>query len=98
MSDLIGRTPAGPMQAITLGETAVSLKVPAGATLALISVENGSIRLRDDGEPPSPSRGHPLASSMLYGGSLSAIQFIAAATSDAEPRSGGAVITVSYYR
>lgn len=76
---------------------AVSLTVPDGATVALLSVGNTSvIRWRDDGVAPTATTGmiiNPdinVVGGYEYWGSLADIQFIDAGT--------GATLDVSYYR
>jgi hypothetical protein len=94
MSDfLIGRTPVGTMQVIELdSSTAQGLDVPAGARVALISVE-GKIRWAD-GPLPTPSQGHPMSDEhMLYGGSLTSITFVAQAGLANNP-----IVTASFYK
>lgn len=83
-------TPLGYQQITGLG-TAKALTVPSGATLAVISVEGGSVRYRDDGTDPTTTIGMPLPEAgITYTGSLAAIKFIQAA--------GTAVLNVLYYR
>jgi hypothetical protein len=67
-----------------------SLTVPPGATMALIAVSGGSARWRDDGTPPDPLTGMPLAAGQefQYSGNLAAIQFFGAA----------ATLDVSFYQ
>jgi hypothetical protein len=91
MSDLIGRTPAGPTEMLTLGAAPQGLTVPRGATIALISIEGGPVRWRDDA-PPSASQGQAMSPGerMLYGGALAALQFVA--------QDQSATVVVSYYR
>lgn len=72
--------------------TVQGLTVPKGATCAVIAVEAQAVRWRDDGVAPSATVGMPLlvGASLEYGGTLSAIQFIA--------ETPGGIINVSYYR
>lgn len=79
-------TPLG-YQQITSLSSAAALTVPIGATIALVAVEGGSIRYRDDGTAPTATVGMPIAAGQefQYTGNLAAIQFIsqgAAATLD----------------
>ena len=84
-------TPLG-YQQITSLAAAEGLTVPAGATLALISVEGAAVRYRDDATPPTATVGMPLAigQAVSYTGNLAAIQFI--------QQSGSATINVLYYK
>lgn len=83
-------TPLG-YQQITSLATAQSLTVPAGATIALISIEGAPIRYRDDGVAPTATVGMPLLAGQAfqYSGTLSAIQFI--------QQSASATLDVLYY-
>lgn len=91
-------TPLGFQQLSSLSASA-GLTAPAGATLAMICVENQAIRYRDDGTPPTASVGMPAApylslisqpNCFQYSGSLSGILFI--------EQNPGASIDVSYYK
>src|SRR5258706_4123756 len=66
------------------------LTVPAGATMALISVSGATVRWRDDGTAPTASIGMPVTASQefQYSGNLSKIQFIGT----------GATLDISYYQ
>jgi hypothetical protein len=67
--------------------------IPTGATMIAVQAETANIRYRDDGTPPTASVGQLLVTGqnpMLYTGTLSAIQFIAA--------TGSPVLDVSFYR
>jgi hypothetical protein len=67
--------------------------IPAGATMMAVQAETANIRYRDDGVAPTSSIGQLLVSGqnpMLYTGTLSAIQFIAA--------TGSPILDVSFYR
>jgi hypothetical protein len=84
-------TPMG-YQQIALSTTSVStLTVPAGARIAVIQAEGGTVRWRDDGTAPTASVGMILSqnSELDYDGSLSSIQLIAVVA--------GALADVSYY-
>lgn len=73
--------------------SAVSGGIPAGATMALLSVETNNVRYRDDGIAPTSSVGTPLAAGLSawpYSGSLSAIKFI--------PTTGSATVDVCFYK
>ena len=73
--------------------TAVGLTIPAGATVALLSVDTAPVRWRDDGTAPTASIGMPIPSGQApfqYSGTLANLQFIA--------ESGSPVLNVSYYR
>lgn len=72
--------------------TVSSLTVPTGAKIAYITADTQAARWRDDGTAPTSAAGMMLATGnppLIYGGRLSAIQFIAA--------SSGAILSVSYY-
>lgn len=75
-----------------IGAAAKALIVPAGALAAQITVSGANVRYRDDGVAPTATVGMPVfqATSWLYSGPLTAIQFIA--------QSGNATLDVSYYR
>jgi hypothetical protein len=79
-------------QQITSLSSAVTLTVPANATIAEICVETQGIRYRDDGTAPTASIGMPVASGTCfqYAGPLSAIQII--------QQTSSATIDISYYK
>jgi hypothetical protein len=80
-------------QQLTSISSATSLTVPAGATIAVITVEAEAARYRDDGTAPTASVGIllPVASPpYFYAGPLSAFQII--------QTTNGAIVNVSYYR
>ena len=66
------------------------LTVPAGATMALISVSGATMRWRDDGTAPTASVGMPVVAGQefQYSGNLSKIQVIGS----------GATLDISYYQ
>lgn len=65
--------------------------IPAGATVAQISVETAAVRYRDDGVAPTTTVGMPAPiGSFQYSGPLSALQFIA--------QTAGSVVDVSFYK
>lgn len=68
------------------------LSVPAGATIAYITVEGAPVRWRDDGTAPTATVGTlvGVGSQIIYSGSLAAIQFI--------QQSATATLDVSYYK
>jgi hypothetical protein len=73
--------------------SAQKLTVPAGANVALISVEVAAVRWRDDGTAPTTSIGMYLPNGLApfeYSGTLDAIEFIAA--------TGSPLVNVSYYK
>ncbi|HTW34171.1 MAG TPA: hypothetical protein VMD53_06110 [Rhizomicrobium sp.] len=77
-------TPLGCQQITSLSSAVGFSSIPAGATLASISVEGQTVRYRDDGTAPTASVGTPLPAGLTawpYSGSLSAIQFIQVAPS-----------------
>lgn len=78
-------------QQLTVSSTAVTLTVPEGARLALISCEDDAVRWRDDGTNPTAAVGMGLTSGkeLSYSGNLAAITFIRQ-TTDAE-------LNISYY-
>lgn len=87
--------PAGAYQQLTVSTTSTALTVPAGARIALITLEatNGA-RWRDDGTAPTAAIGMPIAGGagpVLFQGNLSALRFIRSGAADA-------VLNVSYYR
>ena len=84
-------TPLG-YQQITGLSSVQTLTVPAGATHALIRVEDQAVRWRDDGTDPTASIGMPLAADdeRLYSGDLSAMGFI--------EETASAKLNVSYYK
>lgn len=72
--------------------SSVSGGIPAGATLASLSVETNAVRYRDDGTAPTATVGTPLAAGLSawpYSGNLAAIRFI--------PQTGNATIDVCFY-
>jgi hypothetical protein len=67
--------------------------IPAGASMAAIQAETAAVRYRDDGTAPTASVGMEIVSGanpMLYTGTLSELQFIAA--------SGSPLLDVVFYR
>ena len=92
-----GGTPLGYQQisAATLA-TATALTIPAGAIVALVTVDTAAVRWRDDGTAPTASIGMQMiatataTSSLAFAGaSMSAVKFILAA--------GSPILNVSYY-
>ncbi len=85
------RTALGYEQLTSL-TTATALTPPAGATLAVISVEGAAVRYRDDGTAPTATVGMPLAISQqfTYSGDFSKLEFIGQAA--------GAILNVSFYK
>ena len=91
----IYRTPLG-FQALTVTSgAAVALTVPAAANMAVISVENNSIRTRDDGTNPTTTVGF-----LVFPGNsielqsltvLNATKFIAVDATDA-------TLSIQYYQ
>jgi hypothetical protein len=80
-------------QQITATGTAASLTVPAGAKMAVISVETAAIRWRDDGVDPTTTVGMPVAAAATpieYSGPLANFRLIA--------QTGSPIVNVSYYR
>lgn len=84
-------TPLG-YQQITSLSSAATLTIPIGATIALIAVEGGAIRYRDDGTAPTATVGMPIAAGQefQYTGNLAALQFI--------QQSATATLDVLYYK
>jgi hypothetical protein len=82
---------AGAHQQLTITSGAVvTLTVPAIATTASFTVENGSIRMLDDGVAPTPTLGNVWSiGPAYYGGNLKTLQFIAVSTT--------ATLDVLYY-
>lgn len=89
----------GPLKLVPLGyqqitlSAATGLTVPAGANVAVISVETAGLRWRDDGTNPTSSIGMPIASGAVpfeYWGDLSTFVMIA--------QTGTPLVDVSYYR
>jgi hypothetical protein len=92
-----GGTPLGNQQisAATLA-TATPLTIPAGATVALVSVDTAAVRWRDDGTAPTAAIGTQLigtatttAERAFGGASMVAVKFILV--------SGSPVLNISYY-
>lgn len=84
-------TPLGYQQIVGL-VAATALTVPAGATIAYVSVSGAAVRWRDDGTAPTASVGMPvgIGAQLSYSGSLSAVQFI--------QQSATATLDVAYYQ
>ncbi len=79
-------------QQITSLATAVSLTVPAGAGLVIMTPQTQAIRYRDDGTAPTATVGHPIAVGQdfrLEASSLSRIQVI--------EQTASAALNVTYY-
>lgn len=73
--------------------SSVSGGIPAGATLASLSVELNAVRYRDDGTAPTAGIGTPLSVATMawpYTASLGSIQFI--------PETGSATVDVCFYK
>lgn len=83
---------AGASQMALAVGTNTTLAVPAGATLAEICIEGGSVRYRDDGTAATATLGIPVAAGACfsYAGPLAALSFTA--------QSGSPTLDVSYYR
>lgn len=87
--------PLGVQTGLSVGASAVSLTVPAGATFALVTCETEPVRWRDDGVPPTASdglllpvtTGEPFSYASPKG--LGQIKFIATTSS--------ATLNVAYY-
>lgn len=92
----IYRTPKGLQTLTVTNASASALTVPAGANMAIISVEGNSIRFRDDGTAPTTSIGvivNPGSTLELHDVVLlKAIQLIAV------DNSASAVINASFYQ
>jgi hypothetical protein len=84
--------PLGYVQITGLGSATGLGAIPAGATMALISVSGANVRWRDDGTAPTANVGLPLIAGQefSYSGTLSGIRFIAV--------SGSPVLDVSFYK
>lgn len=86
-------TPLGYSQIAATGAAATLGTIPAGANMAVISVETAAIRWRDDGTPPTASIGMPIAAAAApldYYGNLGAFEIIA--------QTGSPVVNVNFYR
>jgi hypothetical protein len=93
-----GATPLGYQQisAATLA-TATALTIPAGASVALVSVDTAAVRWRDDGTAPTTSIGMQLIGTATLsptlafaGASMAAVKFILVGA-------GSPILNVSYY-
>lgn len=82
---------AGSQYGLTVA-TATSLTVPAGASVAIITVEGQAVRVRQDGTAPTATVGMPIwaNSTMIFNGPLANLQFI--------QTSATATLDVDYYR
>lgn len=72
-------TPKPNVGTVTISSTAIGLSPPAGATKALIQIETGAIRWRDDGTNPTIAIGMKKITGndgFLYKGDLSAFKWI----------------------
>lgn len=79
-------------EALTVSSVAVSLTLPRGAEMAVVSLETANIRYKDDGTSPTASVGVLLAPGgllIICPGSIGTIKFIAQ-TSDA-------LLNIAYY-
>lgn len=89
-----GYKPAG-FEQVTVDDSADALTVPLNACFALITVEDATVRFRNDGTDPTSTVGHPLYqnNSMLIEGRdvLSALKFIKTGATNAK-------LNVTYYR
>lgn len=85
--------PLAPTQTIVVSGTAQGLTVPAGATMAVLSVVTGNVRYRDDGTTPTATVGLTLMPGppFIYTGALGAIQFIL------PTGVGAATVTAAFY-
>lgn len=78
---------------ITDLSSAEALTVPTGATMAVITPENGSVRYRGDGTAPTATVGMPLygtAQLVLSGAQMEAFEFI-------NMTDNTATLSVTYY-
>lgn len=85
-------TPLGYQQLSTIS-SATALTIPAGATVAYVTAESGTVRYRDDGTNPTTTVGTPLTQgfTLIYVATpLTAVKFIDTST--------GAVLSVNYYK
>lgn len=89
---LDGRLHNAGYEQITSLSSATALTVPAGALIALITIEGADVRWRDDGTDPTSSVGMPLPAgqSFVYNGQLSRFKVIQTAPN--------AILNVSYYK
>lgn len=81
-------------ESLSVAASAVGFaSIPSGAVCALISVEGGDIRWRDDGSDPTSAEGifQKVGSSFPYSGSLAAIKFIRVGANTA-------TLKIGYYR
>ena len=71
-------TPLGYTQITNLSAAVGLGTIPAGATIAFVSIEGGECRYRDDGTAPTATIGMPIyaGQALQYSGTLSAIQLI----------------------
>jgi hypothetical protein len=79
---------------LAVSSAAVALgTLPSGADRAVVIVEGGPVRWRDDGTMPTASVGMPLkdGDGMNFDGDLTALRFIRSGATDA-------VVHISYYR
>jgi hypothetical protein len=78
-------------QQLSVHSAATSLTVPQLANVAVITVENATVRMRGDGTAPTTTVGFPLATStpFTYDGEISRLQLIATA--------GTATVNVMYF-
>lgn len=85
--------PVGTFKLVAVGATAVGLAPPDAAMSALLSVEGGDVRFRDDGTAPTAAVGVRIAAGTVLAvrgkGSLTGIQFIAVAAA--------ATVNVTFY-
>ncbi len=90
-------TPVATSQRITSLAAAASLTVPTGATLAVITADQGTanLRFRTDGTAPTASIGNELSSgaTVIYSGNLATIQFIQEAATPTTP-----VLNISFFK
>lgn len=71
--------------------SSVALTIPAGATIAMFSVDTQAVYMRTDGIAASPSTGHllPTGTFLWYSGALDDLRFVQATS--------GGRLAVSYF-
>jgi hypothetical protein len=89
----IGFCQLTPLAAATTLSSCSGGGIPARASLVVLRAESATVRYRDDGVAPTAAIGQPILTTdrpLVYVGTLSALQFIAA--------SGSPTLDVAFYR
>lgn len=89
-----GMLPKG-YQKISVSDSPIGLDFPSGSNYAIISVENGGVRFRDDGVNPTNNSGFPIGKnqnmSLYTENILRTIRFVRSSSVDS-------IININFYQ